>query len=71
MSSPRRRVLRPVPPAVHDPQQVHRLQGWRTKLERERMTFDRWLSRLKRAFHAVEKQQRRITRLERLIASGN
>lgn len=71
MSSPRRRVLRPVPPVVPDPQDVQRLNVWRTKLEMERKNFDRWLSRLKRAFHAVEKQQQRITRLERLIANGN
>jgi hypothetical protein len=50
--------------------QAQRRQVWQSKLEKERKSFDRWLARLKRAFHAVEKQQLRMCRLERLIARG-
>jgi hypothetical protein len=39
-------------------------------LEFERKSFTRWLTRLERAFHAVEKAQRRVNRLERLIAEA-
>ncbi len=70
MTAPRRRILRPLPKPVNDPQQIQRLQAWRSKLDLERQSFARWLTRLKRAFHAVEKQQGRISRLERLIAQG-
>ncbi len=70
MTVPRRRILRPLPPHVHDPRQIERLQAWRSKLDSERKSFGRWLSRLKRAFRAVEKQQRRISRLERLISQA-
>ncbi len=70
MTAPRRRILRPLPKPVNDPRQTQRLQAWRSKLESERKSFDRWLTRLKRAFHAVEKQQRRISRLERLITQA-
>jgi hypothetical protein len=41
----------------------------REQLHKEQQSLGRWMSRLKRAFHAVEKQQRRVTRLERQIAS--
>ncbi len=70
MTAPRRRILRRLQPHVHDPRQIERLQVWRSKLESERKSFHRWLSRLKRAFRAVEKQQRRISRLERLISQA-
>jgi hypothetical protein len=39
-----------------------------SKLEAEQQSLSRWMSRLKRAFHAVEKQQQKVTRLEREIA---
>jgi hypothetical protein len=40
----------------------------KSQLEHERVTLSRWLQRLKRAFHAVEKAQRRIARFERGLA---
>ncbi|HEY1600939.1 MAG TPA: hypothetical protein VGG64_15150, partial [Pirellulales bacterium] len=43
------------------------LQRKRAQLEKERASLNRWMSRLKRAFHAVEKGQLRVTRLERQI----
>ena len=69
MTTPRRRIVRPVPvptpPSPERPLQLHKLRG---RLEQERATHARWMTRLKRAFHAVEKSQQRITRLERQIA---
>lgn len=73
MSTPRRRILRrrevEMPNGNGRPDNA-RLPAWQARLERERKAFDRWFSRLKRAFHALEKQQARIDRLERQIASA-
>ena len=65
MTTPRRRVHRPwmdTPTAARRAQQVGKR---RAQLEKECATLDHWLSRLKRAFNAVIKQQRRIARIER------
>jgi hypothetical protein len=68
-TTPRRRVLRPLPAiAPVDPRQQARIQKRREQLAKERAALDRWMVRLKRAFHAVERQQRRIARLERALA---
>jgi hypothetical protein len=45
-----------------------KLLALRSRLEAEQECLTRWMSRLKRAFHAVEKQQQKVTRLEREIA---
>lgn len=70
MTTPRRVVLRPLRPAVDNDRQ--RRQGVivrrRARLQKEQQALARWMTRLKRAFHAVEKQQRRVTALERAIA---
>jgi hypothetical protein len=52
-------------PAVERRRQLQKL---RPKLDAARTTLSRWMSRLKRAFHAVEKIQARIAHLERQIA---
>ena len=49
-------------------QRKKRLQQLRTKLESQRLSWSRWMSRLKRAFHSVEKVGARIARLEREIS---
>lgn len=69
MVSPRRRVLRP-PQAmsITETRHVQTLQRRRTQLEKERISLSRWMARLKRAFNAVDKHQRYVTRLERQIA---
>jgi hypothetical protein len=56
MSTVRRRVLRPVRPQESPAQQQahRRQQKRREQLAKERAALDRWMSRLKRAFHAVE-----------------
>ena len=69
MSTPRRRILRPTRAAAAVPPRHHlQVEKCRTRLERERATLARWMVRLKRSFHAVEKQQRRISGLERQLA---
>jgi hypothetical protein len=44
------------------------LSGLRTHLGQERITLTRWMARLRRAFHTVERTQQRISRLERQLA---
>jgi hypothetical protein len=68
MSLPRRRLVRPPAPAASSrPHADARAQNLRARLETERTALARWMSRLKRAFHTVEKVQQRITRLERQL----
>ena len=45
-----------------------RLKILRARLEIERITLARWMTRLKQAFHSVEKLLARVGRLEREIA---
>lgn len=67
MTTPRRRLIRPDPSPTNPPPNAIQLQKLRTKLEKDRLGFARWLARLKRAFTAIDKHQRRIARLERQI----
>ena len=70
MSSPRRRIVRPAPQANPTAQQrQRRTQTLRNRMVQERTALGRWMSRLKRAFHAVEKLQQRVARLDRQLAS--
>jgi hypothetical protein len=66
-ASPRRRLVRPTvdPPRSACPLQLQKL---RTRLGQERTTLTRWMARLRRAFHTVERTQQRISRLERQLA---
>lgn len=59
MSTPRRRILRAnrATTADADPRTQLQLHKRRTRLERDRASLAKWMTRLKRAFHAVEKQQ--------------
>ena len=70
MSAPRRRIVRPpaAPVANGAARQQRQLEKLRTRLHRERLAFIRWQRRLKRAFTAVEKHQKNVTRLEQRIA---
>ena len=65
MTTVRRRVIRPS--ASSATSVSRRLPALRTKLEREQETLSRWMTRLKRAFHSVEKFQQRTSRLEKQI----
>jgi len=70
MSTPRRRIVRPARQANPTVQQrQRRAQRLRGRLVEDRTALARWMSRLKRAFHAVEKLQQRVARLDRQLAS--
>lgn len=61
---PRRSVVRPAPRAAAT---AHRLTKLRHKLSAEQESMDRWMVRLRRAFHSFEKHQQRVVRLQRDI----
>jgi hypothetical protein len=66
MSTPRRRIVRfngatPEP----DPRQQERIRRLRERLAGERAALARWMTRFRRSFHAVEKRQLAIARIER------
>jgi hypothetical protein len=68
MSAPRRRLVRPaLPRAAAPPQPDPRLQKVRSRLGAERAALARWMAKLRRAFHAAEKGQRKVAYLERQI----
>ena len=66
----RRRLLRPPRPFA-EPQRNQRRMKLEANLASERGSLSRWMVRLKRAFHAMEKLQRRIARLERQLRSSS
>ena len=68
MTAPRRRLVRPLAnSSPTQPQRPQALQRARARLEQARNALARWMTRLKRSFHAVDKQQRAVARLERQI----
>jgi hypothetical protein len=70
MTTPRRRILRPVGAAANtDLKQVARLQRRRTELAKSRVALRRWLTRLKRATNTVTDLHQRITRLEAALSA--
>lgn len=69
MTTPRRRLLRPVPErAPPDTSQARLRHRRQTQLDQERGAFDRWMTRLRRAGNELARRQKRIVRLERLLA---
>jgi len=50
-----------------NPRQVERLRRLRERLASERAALARWMARLRRAFHTVEKKIRAIAYAEREI----
>ena len=54
-------------PAV-EIRRVARIRKKYADLTKEQEALSRWMTRLKRAFHKVEKIQERITRMERQLA---
>jgi len=67
--TPRRRIIRPsLSTSQAHPHHDRRQQKLRARLEKERAALNRWMTRLKRAFHSVEKIQRCILRVERQLA---
>jgi len=67
MSLPRRRLIRPEVRAATPSGQQHKIQKLRSRTDQERERLKKWMTRLRRAFHAVEKQQQLLARLERQI----
>jgi hypothetical protein len=65
MAESHRRTAAPHPDPAR--QRKQRLQALRSKLHSERIAWKRWMSRLTRAFHTIEKLTKRIDRLERAI----
>jgi hypothetical protein len=68
MSTPRRRILRPAAPPPDPAQRTRQLEKLRARRERSQAALQRWQSRLRRAFNAVEKEQTLLVRLERQLA---
>jgi hypothetical protein len=66
MTTPRRRLIRPISPSEPQPASLQ-LQKLRAKLDKDRKDLARWMVRLKRTFHFVQKHQQRIIRAERQI----
>jgi hypothetical protein len=52
---------------VSDERRQRQLARLRVRLEEQRAALTRWVRRLRRAFHAFEKHQKCIQRLERQI----
>ena len=68
MPQVRRRVLRPAPSQSRDARGERRCQRLRAKLAADQVSLRRWMSRLKRAFHAVERLQAGIARSEKQLS---
>ena len=68
MTRPRRRVLRNSRTHSDDPQCQQKIARRREKLKKEQEGLSKWMTKLKRAFHAVEKHQKTVARLERELA---
>jgi hypothetical protein len=62
MTTPRRRLVRP----AHQPNQ-RLLQRRRSALDKEQASLARWTARLRFAFHAFERCQKKVARLEKQI----
>ena len=67
MTTPRRRVLRATP-VTADPRQLQRVERLHAQLTADREALSRWMRKLRRAFHEVEKLQARINRREKQLA---
>ena len=72
MTAPRRRILRPAAAsqAADARRQAHR-EKQLTKLAKEQQSLHTWMRRLRRAFHAIERIQGRISRLQRQVGSAD
>ena len=69
MANVRRRIQRRTSqPTAAEARHQARLQKKHDQLAKEQAARKRWMTKLKRAFHTVEKQQQRIARLERQLA---
>ena len=67
MTTPRRRVLRPIHPPVSQAQAV-RQERWQKHLQADQQAFGRWMSKLKRAVTTLDRLQARMGRLKRQLS---
>lgn len=67
MSTARRRILRSPRSSAEESRRHQKLLSRRSRLQKEQQSLARWMTRFKRAFHAVEKQQKTVSWLEREI----
>ena len=70
MTTPRRRVLR-TQAVVEDPRWRRRIDRLSEQLSTDREALARWVRKLRRSFHEVEKLQARINRREKQLAKLN
>lgn len=68
MTTPRRRVLRPVQRAVA-PAPSARIERWQKQLQADQLAFRRWMSKLKRAVTTLDRLQARMGRLKRRLSA--
>lgn len=72
MTQVRRRVLRPVANATPDVvRRSRRAERQRAQLDSDRQALSRWMTKLKRAFHTIERLQARVSRAERQLARSS
>jgi hypothetical protein len=50
-----------------DPREVRRLERLQTQIAADREALQRWMPKLRRAFHEVEKLQARLARREKQL----
>jgi exonuclease VII small subunit len=67
MTTPRRRLIRPALVPAPVASTSARLQKLRERLEKEQVALARWVTKLRRSFHAFERCQRSVARIERQI----
>jgi hypothetical protein len=68
MTTPRRRVFRPVGVAAA-PAQSARVERWQKKLQADQQAFARWTAKLKRAVTTLDRLQARMGRLKRHLSA--
>jgi len=67
MSVLRRRIIRPIASPMADGRRHDQLDKLRGRAASQREALSRWFTRLRRAFHSVERLQQTLVRLERKI----
>ncbi len=67
MSTVRRRILRNGSQTVADQREVRRSANINTKLARDRLALNRWMTKLRRAFNTVCRLQTSIDRREKQL----
>ena len=70
MTTPRRQVIRPLPKVIRDCLDDTRMEKLLARIDKEQASCTRWMSRLRRAFHQVEKAQRRLARFNHQVAAS-